>query len=82
MARSITLKNLPDDLYERLRASAQLHRRSLNSEVIICLERVLHPPRPSPQERLEQLRQLKASLPDDAVFAPEEINAFKRERSP
>ena len=28
MARSLTLKNLPDDLYDRLKQAAQQHRRS------------------------------------------------------
>lgn len=82
MARSLTLKNLPDALYERLQALAQQHRRSLNSEAIVCLESVLQPPTLSGAVRLEQLRQLRTSLPPDAVFGPEEIDAFKREGRP
>lgn len=39
--RTLTIKGLPDDLYERLKASASDHRRSLNSEAIVCLERAL-----------------------------------------
>lgn len=35
---SLTIKNLPPDLYERLKASAEGARRSLNSEVIHRLE--------------------------------------------
>ncbi len=38
---SMTLKNLPDDLYRQLKASASLHRRSINAEAILCLERSL-----------------------------------------
>ncbi|MCP9848971.1 FitA-like ribbon-helix-helix domain-containing protein [Cyanobium sp. Morenito 9A2] len=82
MARSLTLKNLPDALYERLQASAQQHRRSLNSEAIVCLESVLQPPTLTAAVRLEQLRQLRATLPPDAVFEPGEIDAFKREGRP
>jgi plasmid stability protein len=82
MARSLTLKNLPEALYERLQASARHHRRSLNSEAIVCLESVLQPPTPSGAVRLEQLSQLRTTLPPDAVFDPEEINAFKREGRP
>ena len=40
---TITLKNIPDDLYERLKSQAQAHRRSVNSELIHCLETVLRP---------------------------------------
>jgi antitoxin FitA len=38
---SITLKNIPDPLYERLKAAAARNRRSLNGEVIARLERSL-----------------------------------------
>ncbi|MDJ0703039.1 MAG: Arc family DNA-binding protein [Leptolyngbyaceae cyanobacterium MO_188.B28] len=40
---SITVKNIPDDLYEKLREAATLNHRSVNSEIIVCLERVLAP---------------------------------------
>ena len=39
--RTITLKNFPDALYERLKDSAADHRRSLNSEIIVRLEQAL-----------------------------------------
>ncbi|MBE0429061.1 MAG: Arc family DNA-binding protein [Thermoleophilia bacterium] len=35
---TITIKSIPDELYERLKQSAAAHRRSINSEVIVCLE--------------------------------------------
>lgn len=35
---TLTIKNIPEPLLERLRAQAALHRRSLNHEVIVCLE--------------------------------------------
>ncbi|MGE0158642.1 MAG: Arc family DNA-binding protein [Gemmatimonadales bacterium] len=35
---NLTLKNIPADLLERLKASAEVGRRSLNSEVIHRLE--------------------------------------------
>ena len=38
MPTTLTLKNVPDDIYERLKLAAQAHRRSINSEVIVCLE--------------------------------------------
>ena len=34
-AGDMTLKNIPDDVYERLKAAASLHRRGLNSEAIV-----------------------------------------------
>jgi plasmid stability protein len=38
---SITVKSIPDELYERIKQSAAEHRRSINKEVISCLERML-----------------------------------------
>ena len=38
---SVTVKNLPADLYARLKKSAAQHRRSINREAIVCLEKVL-----------------------------------------
>ena len=41
MPTTLTLKNIPDTVYARLKAAAEMHRRSLNSEAIVCLESVL-----------------------------------------
>ena len=35
---TLTIKNIPDPLVRRLKSQAALHRRSLNLEVIACLE--------------------------------------------
>ena len=51
MPTTLTLKNIPDEVYQRLKASAQTHRRSLNSEAIVCLESVLVPGRVAVSER-------------------------------
>jgi antitoxin FitA len=36
---SITIKNLPPAIYERIKEQAKVNRRSLNNEIIIMLER-------------------------------------------
>ena len=36
--RTLTIKRIPEVLYRRLKGRAAEHRRSLNSEVIECLE--------------------------------------------
>lgn len=59
MPATMTLKNIPDEIYERLKASAAIHRRSLNREAIVCLESVLLPERIPPQERLARARALR-----------------------
>ena len=64
---TITLKNIPDDLYDRLKRRAETHRRSINSETIHCLEQVLQPRRPSAEERLQRIRRLRPPLDPRAV---------------
>ena len=77
MPTTLTLKNVPDEVYERLKASAEMHRRSLNSEAIVCLESVLVPGRVSVGERLARARALRAALPKGKFLAGD-IDAFKR----
>jgi antitoxin FitA len=79
MATTLTLKNIPDALYHSLKASAEQHRRSLNSEAIVCLESVLLPGSVrSVSERLARARQLRASL-GPIIISEAEVQAFKRE---
>jgi plasmid stability protein len=73
----MTLKNIPDAVYQRLKASAQLHRRSMNSEAIMCLEEALAPARPDAAERLARARELRAAL-KPSKFLARDIDALKR----
>ena len=81
MPTILTLKNIPDTVYERLKAAAQTHRRSLNSEAIVCLESVLLPTNLPPTERLARARALRATLPQ-GLFLSQDIDAAKREGRP
>jgi plasmid stability protein len=76
MPTTLTLKNIPDEVYERLKVSAGTHRRSLNSEAIVCLETVLLPGRMPASERLRRARALRAASPR---IAARDIDAYKRE---
>lgn len=38
---TLTIKGLPDPVYRRLKARADAHRRSLNGEIINCLEQAV-----------------------------------------
>lgn len=78
MPTTLTLKNIPDAVYERLKATAALHRRSLNSEAIVCLETVLAPGSVPPDERLARARALRAGLKRGA-FDSDELDAMKRQ---
>jgi plasmid stability protein len=77
MPTTLTLKNIPDEVYERLKASAEVNRRSLNSQAIVCLESVLLQTRLAPSERLARARELRAAL-KPARFLSRDIDALKR----
>jgi plasmid stability protein len=81
MPTNMTLKGIPDELYEQLRASAEANRRSLNSEAIACLETTLLPRRTTALEHLAVARKIRAGLKQGA-FKPEEIDRFKRAGRP
>jgi antitoxin FitA len=36
---TFTVKNIPPDLYKKLKESAEINRRSINSEIIVCIEK-------------------------------------------
>ncbi|HAC35423.1 MAG TPA: DNA-binding protein [Gammaproteobacteria bacterium] len=38
---ALTIKNIPDSLYNQLKIAAKAHHRSLNSEFIYCVEQAL-----------------------------------------
>ena len=80
MPATITLKNIPDDLYQRLKQTVDAHHRSINSEVIVCLERVLLPARLTANERLARARQLRSSLKPDNFKANEIAKAIEQGR--
>ena len=73
---TVTVKNIPDELYERLKSVAAINRRSINSEIIVCIENAVASRRINLDEALEnarQLRQLTAGHP----ISDEEFNQAK-----
>lgn len=78
---TLTLKNIPDAVYDRLKLSAEVHRRSMNSEAIVCLEAVLLPDKVEPAQRLARARDLRAGLPR-RKFRVRDVDALKREGRP
>jgi len=79
---TLTIKNIPDELYEELKRSAAQHRRSINSEVIVCLEKALRSTkRIDPDEFLADVRALRQSIPGIFV-TDEDLRAAKNEGRP
>jgi antitoxin FitA len=59
---SLTIKGIPEKLLGRLKRRAQLHRRSLNSEVITCLEQAASAPVIDPKTWLAEVDRLRTRL--------------------
>lgn len=73
---TITIKNIPDDLYEELKLRAASNRRSINKEVIHLIERSLRHYRPSPEEIHEKAVQLR-ELTAHYYLTNDELNEWK-----
>src|SRR2546428_13827238 len=58
----MTIKGLPNPLSRRLKERAEAHRRSLNREVIVCLEQATTLPVVDPQTWLADAAHLRARL--------------------
>ncbi len=56
---TLTIKKVPEKVYKRLKQSAAEHRRSMNSEVIACLERSLMSTPVDPEAFLARVREAR-----------------------
>jgi plasmid stability protein len=56
---SITVKNIPTEIYARLKQAAKANRRSINSEVIACIERAVGSQTFNPDMLLAKARMLR-----------------------
>jgi plasmid stability protein len=75
---TLTIKNVPEKLYKRLKDSAAVHRRSINNEAIACLEKVLKSTRVDPEEFLARVDTLRKRMP--RMYLTEEfLRAAKNE---
>jgi len=78
---TLTLKNIPDDLYALLKEAAQAHHRSMNSEILYCVERTLPPHKVDVSEHIAAARALRAKTAAHPI-TNNEINAAKNEGRP
>ncbi len=60
---NLTIRNIPEKLYKRLKESASQHRRSINNEAIACLETVLVGDRVDSKKFLAEVRAFRERMP-------------------
>lgn len=56
---NITVKNIPPDLYGHLKECAVANHRSINGEIIACIERGVKGQKTAPEAVLARARQLR-----------------------
>jgi plasmid stability protein len=78
---TITVKNIPDELYARLKAVAARNRRSINGEIIRRIERSLTPRRVPTEQLLARIGRLHDSF-EDRTFTIEQIEEARHEGRP
>ena len=59
MPTTITVKNIPHDLYELIKHNAAEHRRSINNEVIAIIENAFRSKKIDPEDFLVTVRTLR-----------------------
>lgn len=59
---TITVKNIPDEIYEKLKKAAEINHRSINGEIIACIERAVSSRVIDPEVELAEARRLRAQV--------------------
>ena len=73
------VRNVPDDLYERVRMRAEAEGRSMSAEVISLIARALDEPTRSPGDVISSIRRRRHFRPAD-VGAPDSISLLRADR--
>ena len=73
---ALTVKNIPDNLYQELKYVAKLHHRSINSEVIACLEHAFLHNQITPEQRLKNAQTLRAKIQPDIITEKDIMTAI------
>jgi len=81
MATTITVKNIPNDLYEMLKRKAARNHRSINNEIISIIEDSLQTKRLDPDDFLVSIRKLREKT-KQFILTEDFINQAKNEGRP
>ena len=74
---SITIKNIPEQLYSKLKTQAKLNHRSMNGEILHCLEDAVRP-KPwmmSKAQKLDLVQRGRVKIDPEKMLTPEQIKA-------
>jgi antitoxin FitA len=68
---TITLKNVPPEIYERIKIQAKNNHRSINGEILSILEQAISIPPIDVKATLERTRKLREMTADYVITADE-----------
>ena len=74
---TITVKNIPDDIYEKFKENAKENHRSVNSEIILLIKMAVMRRRINVNTILEDARRIRESI--SYYITDEELTRFKNE---
>jgi len=73
-----TVKNIPPNVYKKLKKAAELNRRSINSEIIFCIENTVQSQAIESEMVLMKARKLR-SLTQAAPISDDELLLAKED---
>lgn len=73
---ALTIKNIPDKLYNRVKERAAQNHRSINSEIIHIIEKATSSSVTEPEEHLYRARKLRDKS-SSVVIKDSELSDFK-----
>lgn len=75
---TVTVKNIPADIYEKLKQSAEASHRSINSEIIACIEHTVRSQAIAPELVLAGARRLR-EMTASYVIGDDEFDQAKED---
>ncbi|MES9904283.1 MAG: Arc family DNA-binding protein [Sedimenticola sp.] len=78
---ALTIKNIPESLYSCLKESAQAHHRSMNSEILYCVEQTLGTHKIDISEHIAIARAMRAKTTHHPL-TDDDLNAAKNAGRP
>ena len=75
---TLTIKNLPDEIYAALSRTAKRNRRSINNEAIVQLERSVRIPKKDRDELVAEITENREKLRLRGVYLTDEFLEFAK----
>ncbi len=75
---TVTIKNIPEQIYERIKAQAKINHRSINGEILSILEQAISIPPIDVKATLERTRKIRERTAH-YVITDEEMSKWKKE---